>query len=219
MPKETFNNLSEEKKNKFIHAFMREFSLHIFDEASVSKVVKDLGIAKGSVYQYFESKLDLFLYLQQKAGEVKASFVGQIHREDYSDFWTYFKALYVKGIDFDMAHPVESNFLHSLLIHMESPSIKPMVNFWMKEIMKHMEGWIRHEVEIGHFRTDVSIESMAFTIHKMSTSLIEYMKYKTDFNLEDQINKGLSIYAQENKKRLLEIVDEYIALLSKAFNK
>lgn len=219
MPKETFIKLNEEKRTKFIHAFMREFSIHIFDEASISRVVKELGIAKGSVYQYFDSKLDLFFYLQQRAGEVKASFIGQILREDFSDFWTYFKALYIKGIDFDLTFPLESNFLHSLLMHLESPSIKPMYNFWLKEIMKQMEAWVRYEVEAGHFRSDISIESMAFTLHKMSTSLIEYMRYKSHFDLEEQIKKGRSIYAGENKTILLEIVDEYIAILSKAFNK
>ena len=65
MPKETFHNLNSEKKEAFIEAFMYEFSHRTYEEASITSVVKTLGIAKGSVYQYFDGKLDLLLYLKE----------------------------------------------------------------------------------------------------------------------------------------------------------
>jgi len=64
MPSPTFTSLSASKRSAFVARFLLEFSNNSFDEASISRVVKELGIAKGSVYQYFSGKLDLFLFLK-----------------------------------------------------------------------------------------------------------------------------------------------------------
>ncbi len=54
MPKETFNKLSQDKKDRITQGFLKEFYNKPYEEASITAVVKELGIAKGSVYQYFE---------------------------------------------------------------------------------------------------------------------------------------------------------------------
>ncbi|WP_434509771.1 TetR/AcrR family transcriptional regulator [Desulfitobacterium sp. AusDCA] len=63
MPKETFNNLSEDKKQKIFNAAVREFSTKRFSEASINQIVKAAGIPRGSFYQYFKDKEDIFLYV------------------------------------------------------------------------------------------------------------------------------------------------------------
>lgn len=59
MPKETFFNLQEEKKNKIIKAAKDEFERVSIEHASIKNIVEQAGIARGSFYQYFESKEDL----------------------------------------------------------------------------------------------------------------------------------------------------------------
>lgn len=44
-------------------AAVREFGEKGYRSASINAMVKELGIAKGSVYQYFEDKSSLFLYV------------------------------------------------------------------------------------------------------------------------------------------------------------
>ena len=63
MPKPTFLRLSTAKQKAFIRAALSEFSKYTFAEASISRVVQHLRIAKGSIYQYFEDKSDLYHYL------------------------------------------------------------------------------------------------------------------------------------------------------------
>ncbi len=63
MPKQTFLNLPAEKRKAFIEIALDEFANNDYNTASVSKIVEKAGIAKGSVYQYFADKQDLFLYL------------------------------------------------------------------------------------------------------------------------------------------------------------
>lgn len=66
MPKSTFNNLNENKKQKIFNAAVREFSLVRFSEASINQILRNAGIPKGSFYQYFESKEDLYLYMYRR---------------------------------------------------------------------------------------------------------------------------------------------------------
>lgn len=74
MPKETFMKLSQEKKDKIIIAAKKEFSRVPFEETSIKNIVEEAGIARGSFYQYFDSKEDLLKYLMcdhmQKADEI-----------------------------------------------------------------------------------------------------------------------------------------------------
>ena len=74
MPKQTFFNLPENKKRKILEAAKNEFSRVSVTEASINNIVTEANIARGSFYQYFESKEDLFLFMLNKANE-KIKFV------------------------------------------------------------------------------------------------------------------------------------------------
>ncbi|MBD8922430.1 TetR/AcrR family transcriptional regulator [bacterium] len=62
MPKETFLKLPNEKKEKIIKAAQKEFERVPIEEASIKNIVEDAEIARGSFYQYFESKEDLLRF-------------------------------------------------------------------------------------------------------------------------------------------------------------
>lgn len=59
----TFLNLSEEKKERIIHAALEEFSTRTFNDASITNIVKKADISRGSFYQYFGNKEKLYNYL------------------------------------------------------------------------------------------------------------------------------------------------------------
>lgn len=63
MPKRTFFNLPEEKRRRILDCAVDEFAEHGYDMASISRMVAAAGIAKGSFYQYFEDKEDLYGYV------------------------------------------------------------------------------------------------------------------------------------------------------------
>lgn len=66
MPKETFLNLSKEKQNKILNAAKKEFERASLEQASIKNIVEEAGIARGSFYQYFESKEDIMrIYYKQ----------------------------------------------------------------------------------------------------------------------------------------------------------
>ena len=63
MPKQTFWNLSQEKRQNIEQAALNEFAKYGFDNSNINRIVAQGKIAKGSFYQYFENKKDLYLHL------------------------------------------------------------------------------------------------------------------------------------------------------------
>ena len=66
MPKETFYHLNIEKREKVERAIENEFGRTTFEKASISKIIEEAQIPRGSFYQYFEDKEDAITYIMKK---------------------------------------------------------------------------------------------------------------------------------------------------------
>lgn len=62
MPKETFLRLRDDKRERLLRAAVHEFVTHGFERAKIASIAARAGVAKGSLYQYFEDKKELFVY-------------------------------------------------------------------------------------------------------------------------------------------------------------
>jgi AcrR family transcriptional regulator len=60
VPKETWLNLPDAKRERITKAALNEFGARGFSAGSLNVIAREAGIAKGSIFQYFEDKLDLF---------------------------------------------------------------------------------------------------------------------------------------------------------------
>ncbi|MFR6141773.1 MAG: TetR/AcrR family transcriptional regulator [Finegoldia sp.] len=66
MPKQTFYNLSEDKKNLIDEVLKDEFSTKPYKDCNVKNIVERLSIARGSFYQYFDDLMDSYFYILDK---------------------------------------------------------------------------------------------------------------------------------------------------------
>jgi AcrR family transcriptional regulator len=82
MPLATFFNLPEEKRQKILDCAIEEFAQHDYHSASISKIVSRAGIAKGSLYQYFVDKSDLYHYLLELAALKKGEMLAKTRPPD-----------------------------------------------------------------------------------------------------------------------------------------
>lgn len=89
MPKQTFLNLPEDKKQKILEAAKNEFSRVSVTEASINNIVTEANIARGSFYQYFESKEDLLIFMIDKASERVKDKVNEKIKENADIFETF----------------------------------------------------------------------------------------------------------------------------------
>jgi AcrR family transcriptional regulator len=83
MPKQTFFNLPEDKRNTLIEAAEKEFSTVPLMKASISNIIKMAGIPRGSFYQYFENIEDLYFYLlNETTKKSKENFILLLKKHD-----------------------------------------------------------------------------------------------------------------------------------------
>lgn len=94
MPTETFENLSEEKKLKIIEAAKKEFSRVQFEDTSIKNIVKEAGIARGSFYQYFNSKRDLLEYIIYENKQRLEKFIKKTLKDTNGDIFDAYIKMY-----------------------------------------------------------------------------------------------------------------------------
>lgn len=99
MPKSTFFNLPGEKRQGIEQAALDEFSAYGFDNSNMNRIVAHSGIAKGSFYQYFENKKDLYFHLVDMLFQKKMRAVAPImHSCGEHSFSDNLQALVAAGL-------------------------------------------------------------------------------------------------------------------------
>jgi AcrR family transcriptional regulator len=106
MPNQTFFNLSAPKRNRIIKIAIREFADHPYNVASISNIVREAGIAKGSFYQYFNDKQDLYHYLLELGTEGRLQAIASLPAQDPSeDLFGYIRSLFQSAVYFELKEP------------------------------------------------------------------------------------------------------------------
>ena len=99
MPKETFLKLSKEKQQKVINAAKKEFARAPIENVSIKNIVEEADIARGSFYQYFESKEDLLIYILRENSEKLNTKLKDKVKETNGDIFKLYIFLYDSMIE------------------------------------------------------------------------------------------------------------------------
>jgi TetR/AcrR family transcriptional regulator len=106
MPKETFFNLPAEKREHITAIAVTEFANYDYAEVSISRIVARAGIAKGSFYQYFEDKEDLYSYLLDLIVQKKWEMFSLEHPDPQQiGVFRYLHWMAQAGVQFELAYP------------------------------------------------------------------------------------------------------------------
>ncbi|NUP10247.1 MAG: TetR/AcrR family transcriptional regulator [Polyangiaceae bacterium] len=104
MPKDTFFRLPAERRDRLVREAIREFADRTYAEASLSQIARRASIPKGSFYQYFEDKLDLYRWLlTDEVPRRKRAFLGDVDAD--ADFWRVLETVVERGMAFLVEHP------------------------------------------------------------------------------------------------------------------
>ncbi|MCW3015019.1 MAG: TetR/AcrR family transcriptional regulator [Solirubrobacterales bacterium] len=69
MPTPTWERLGDARRRAVVAAAEEEFAARGFSGGSVNVIARNAGVAKGSLFQYFEDKGDLYAYLAELASD------------------------------------------------------------------------------------------------------------------------------------------------------
>lgn len=92
MPKQTFFNLPAEKRQRLLDAAQVEFRTYSFSEASISHIIERANISRGSFYQYFEDKADLYAYYGQMMKKDYGAKLVKILQANQGDYFASFRS-------------------------------------------------------------------------------------------------------------------------------
>ncbi|MFD1362876.1 TetR family transcriptional regulator [Lentibacillus salinarum] len=118
MPKQTFFNLPEKKRQTLMRAVEMEFSRVPMYEASIANIVKAADIPRGSFYQYFADKEDAFFFLLDKlSSERKDLFVSLLKQHDgdlVESIAAFFQTVITEGENLDFMKNAFLNMTHEI---------------------------------------------------------------------------------------------------------
>ena len=181
MPKPTFHNLPAAKRQRILAAAADEFSVHSLQSASVNRVVKAAGIAKGSFYQYFSGLDDLYRHLVFEHGtllkmEALKAAGPPPEGGDFFDTMTYYA---VQGLRFGLAYPRISAAARHLVHGAGTPAMSELA----AELTHRRRLGTRHMLEqaiaSGAVRADVDLDTAAiFTEQCLSTTLDAMFRHR-----------------------------------------
>ncbi|MDS0527547.1 TetR/AcrR family transcriptional regulator [Clostridium sp. SHJSY1] len=183
MPKETFFNLSEEKREKIIKKSIKEFGKQGFEKGNIGKIAKEAGVSKGSMYQYFEDKKELYIHCVKESFNISMKYgfskiqnfqeanIIDLFYEGFKDSWIFLKEerdiyIFLLNLYYDNKHSIKDEALSYIL----DQSREFMMN--LIEINKAK----------GIIRKDISTESILVFIEGISAKIKEHMREYAEKN-------------------------------------
>jgi len=199
MPKGTFFNLPEHKRNLICDIALDEFAEYSYTLASINRIVEKTGIAKGSFYQYFEDKKDLFTYLVNVIAKEKINYISPLMQNpDQHDIFTLIRELYLSGIQFAVEHPRYEAISKRILEIKNTPIYMEIMGDNMPSAYEFFEILIKNAVARGEVRSDIDIKMFGYMIASMNTLVVEY---HTEY------------VAQNYDQKMIETIDKFLDFL------
>lgn len=210
MPKQTFFNLPEEKRQRIIDLAMDEFAVQPYSKASLSNVVAKAGIAKGSMYQYFDDKRDLFTYLIDLAAQKKMTYIQSQNFNQAADFYTMLEQMVLAGVRFNLENPKLGQLMASVLDPTAEPFLRDLYAQMRRMSHQYLVNLISQNQEQGRIRGDLDPHLTASIIsiilgnglieHFLHTLDVSYHDFLTDVKIIEQIS------AEEIRKVIKQVV-------------
>ena len=178
MPKQTFLNLPEEKRKAFIEIALDEFASNDYNTASVSKIVEKAGIAKGSVYQYFSDKQDLFMYLLDVANQEMMGVIRQTPPPDpNASFFEVLRWQMSVSVQASLKYPV-----HSKLARRAYTSPLPFRDTILEKARKvreqHFQELVTRAQASGHLDPTLDPAVVSFMVQGLMSDMGPFLQSK-----------------------------------------
>lgn len=109
MPTDTWRRLPAARRATVVRAAETEFAAHGFSRGSLNTIAREAGVAKGSLFQYFDDKVDLYVHLVELASDrVGAAMEEELDQLDWSaGFFAAFGRLVDAWVEHFLTAPVD----------------------------------------------------------------------------------------------------------------
>ena len=188
MPTQTFLNLPQAKQDRVMAAAVAEFSQRNVEEAVVSNIVRAAGIPRGSLYQYFVSKEDLYVYMFELYREQRRQYVQPAFAYYKTHpFLTFFQQFYIRDSTYLLQHPQHIELGKVMYSHARGVSLGLIQSIKRRYHDIFIVG-IDYDQDLGRMRKDLNAQVLAdLCVH-----------FVTDVFMFQNLLERLSITAVQN---------------------
>lgn len=182
MPKETFFNLSEDKQEKVLRAAINEFVNSGYEKGNIGEIAKKAGVAKGSMYQYFENKKELFSYSVRWALEQiekKYSPLRPAAGERANFFDSFYDSSKLLWLQINEEKEI-AMFITDLFLGKYDSIAAEEKEMMLKASTHQMVQMIKEGKENGYFRKDIDEELLLIFLSGASLKYKEYFLKKAE---------------------------------------
>jgi TetR/AcrR family transcriptional regulator len=172
MPKPTFLKLPDEKRSRIVEVALDEFATYAYHQASLSRIVTRAGIAKGSMYQYFSNKLDLYRWLVTDELERRRSAWLRDHaehpahaeRDEHSSLFATLERMALTRVGFLLAHPRLARLAACTLEPSADEELRELHGALRRAHIDELVARIREAQVAGEIRANVEARALAHFI-------------------------------------------------------
>jgi len=215
VPKSTFFNLTKDKTDKIIKVSIDEFMEYTYENASINRIVENAEIAKGSFYQYFEDKKDLYEYIIEEAQEKKKSyFVDTLNNQSNFDFFEAIDEVFLREINFARELPKQASLIldynRSSLVKLKRETL---TDTWI--FRNVYEELIIKGIDNKSLDSDIEIKLYVYLLASLNISILEYYIYEVSYDYSKALNyvsnvvKLLRNGVKENKRTKKSFEDRF----------
>ncbi|MDK8323863.1 TetR/AcrR family transcriptional regulator [Campylobacter ureolyticus] len=151
-----FNNLKPEKQKQIINAAIKEFVRNGFEKASTNEIIKRANISKGSLFNYFNSKKDLYLYLIEYSSKAIVNLNEEIDLSE-TDLFKRIERVALQKFYVQQKYPQAFEFLASTKQE-ESVEVKDIIKQRLNPIYNQAINKLYKDIDYSKFREGVDIE-------------------------------------------------------------
>src|SRR5690625_868840 len=151
-----FINLNSDKQKAIINAAIMEFTQSGFEKASTNEIVKRANISKGSLFNYFNSKKDLYVYLIEYSVQIIERIVEQIDLNE-TDIFKRIENIGLKKLHIQQKFPQVFDFLVSTKQE-ESAEVKEIIKQKVEPIYDKSTNKMYEQIDYSKFRDGIDIE-------------------------------------------------------------
>ncbi len=177
MPKQTFLNLPDNKREPILQAALEEFSRCNYHAASVNTVCRNAGIPKGSFYQYFENKMDLYVHLMMTVLEQKNAMLQQtLAQSGDMCFFDRLKALYAAGFSFAATHPLLAELGNRFAAETDQEVKAPVLAAARKPSEDVFTTLVLQAQQAGDIRSDLPVDQVLLLLFAVNRQIGDAIK-------------------------------------------
>lgn len=192
MPKDTFFNLNEEKQIKVVKSAVSEFLAKGYEKGNIETIAKNAGVAKGSMYQYFENKQELFMYCVHWSVEYFINKYQQQLAPAKVNIFDYFYDSAAKILDQIKDDKEIAIFIQDVFIGRYKSFTDKSFQVMMAASDEYMQKLIKDGQKNGSIRSDIDDKILTMFMTGASIKIKEYILSKAkseDMNIVDNYDK------------------------------